>query len=776
MSEMTVVRNEFERGENNPAGVLTERIHAAAYAWHNYAKSTIGNRSDIERVPITNLQAFYKKYYQPDNVVLIIAGKFEEAKALALCEKYLGSIPRPKRKLDATYTEEPAQDGERNVTLRRVGSVGSVGLAYHMPSASHPDWAPLNLLAGIISQSPNGRLYQALVESKLANSANAFSGNNHDPGLFMASAQPESAKLLDQVKDKLIETMENLGSKPFTDAEVERAKNRFLRNEESRLRDSTAISQALSTAASLGDWRLLFIQRDRIAATSAADVNRVAKTYFKQPNRTVGIYIPVGQAQRLAISAAPSIESIVKDYRGSAKAEAAGEVFDPSPENLDARTKIVDLGGIKAGLLQKKNRGETVSFVLTLHYGNEESLKGLTTAAGMMPGLMMAGTKHHDRQALREEMEALGIRISPGAGGFGGRGGGGRRGGGGGFGAGTPGQLTFSIDAKHSTLPQAIKLLGEILREPAFPIEEFETTKNRMVAGSQNNRTEPAALAMERLTRLLSPYQTGDIRYVPTSAERTEQLKAVTLQQIKDIYAKQVGATQGELGIVGDFDPDSTVASVREILKDWKSDVPVRRIERLAHENVGAREEIDTPDKENAVFLAGVAFPLKETDPEFAALRLGNNMFGGSTLSSRIGNRIRQKEGLSYGATSQFTASPRDPEARFTVNVTMNPEFIDRVEKCFVEELDKFLKEGPSLTELADAQKAYLEAQKVSRAGDAGIAGQIVTNLELNRTFAHVTELEKKIAALSPDDVKAAFNKFIDPKKLVIIRAGDFKK
>src|SRR2546423_7821524 len=165
VSEMTVVRNEFERGENNPPGILMERIHSAAYEWHNYGKSTIGNRSDIERVPIENLQAFYKKYYQPDNVVLIVAGKFDEARALALVQKYLGSIPKPKRKLDDTYTEEPPQDGERTVVLRRVGAVGSVAAAYHVPSAAHPDHAPLSILASIISQSPNGRLYKALVES-----------------------------------------------------------------------------------------------------------------------------------------------------------------------------------------------------------------------------------------------------------------------------------------------------------------------------------------------------------------------------------------------------------------------------------------------------------------------------------------------------------------------------------------------------------------------------------------------------------------------------------
>ena len=429
-SEMTVVRNEFERGENSPSSVLNERIYAAAYEWHNYGKATIGSRSDIERVPIENLQAFYKKYYQPDNVVLIVAGKFNEAKALALVEKHLGSIPKPTRKLDATYTEEPPQDGERTVTLRRVGAVASAGLAYHMPAASHADWAPLSLLGGIISQAPNGRLYKALVESKLATNANARSENTHDPGLFTASAscQPET---LDAVRDTLVKTLESLGEEPFTEDEVNKAKVRSKRAAEQLQSNSQAMSQALSSASSHGDWRLLFLQRDHVAAVTAADVNRVAKMYFQKPNRTVGLYIPSKESSRLAVPSAPPIDVVVKDYKGGEVA-AAGEAFDPSPANLDARIKVIDEPGLKAGLLAKKNRGETVSLVLTLHYGNEESLKGQTNAAGMLPGLMMAGTKKHSRQALREELDSLGVRI--GMGGGGGRGGRGGRGGGGGGG------------------------------------------------------------------------------------------------------------------------------------------------------------------------------------------------------------------------------------------------------------------------------------------------------------------------------------------------------
>ena len=244
------------------------------------------------------------------------------------------------------------------------------------------------------------------------------------------------------------------------------------------------------------------------------------------------------------------------------------------------------------------------------------------------------------------------------------------------------------------------------------------------------------------------------------------------------IYQKQLGATVGELAVVGDFEQEATLSQVSLILKDWKSDVPVKRIERSAPGTIaGFTENILTPDKADATFRAGLTFPMKKTDADFAALRLGNLMLGGNTLSSRLGNRIRQKEGLTYGVTSSLTSSPRDPVTTFIVSATTNLLNIDRVEKAVIEELNLFLTKGPSPEELADAQKAFLEASKVGRTGDAAIAGAIATNPKTGpQVFRTPASMEKRIAALTPDEVKAAFGKYIDPKKLVIIRAGDFKK
>ena len=315
ISEFTVVRNEFERGENSPQGVLSQRVQAVAFEWHNYGKTTIGNRSDIERVPIDNLQDFYRKFYQPDNIVLIVTGAFEEGKALAVVQKYLGSIPTPERRLDPTYTEEPPQDGERNVTLRRVGKIGSIAIAYHMPAAAHPDWAPLEILGSVLSESKVGRLPAALVETKKATGVSARADESHDPGLFFVSAEPAEASL-EQVRDELLKIMDDLGSTPFSDEEVNRAKVRYKRTSEMMLSSASSMSQVLSSSSSLGDWRLFYLQRDRIAAVTAEDLNRVAKQYFPPYNRTVGLFVPSETPQRATIPAIESIAAVVKDYRG----------------------------------------------------------------------------------------------------------------------------------------------------------------------------------------------------------------------------------------------------------------------------------------------------------------------------------------------------------------------------------------------------------------------------------------------------------------------------
>ena len=756
LTEMTVVRNEFERGENTPSYILNQRLMSAAFQWHNYAKSTIGNRSDIERVPIESLQAFYHKWYQPDNVVLIVAGNFDAEKALALIAKYYGPIPRPQRVLPATYTEEPPQDGDKDVVLRRVGSVGMAGLVYHIPAASHADFAPLEVLAAMLDAEPSGALYKALVETKKASSVSSYAYPLHDPGVFEVDGQVDKSSTPEAVRDGLIEVMEKLGEAKASESEVERAKTKLAREFELELANSNGLARVLSEWQARGDWRLFFLNRDAIAKVTPADVTRVAKEYFLRSNRTAGVYLPTDHPDRAEVPPTPDVGQLVKDYKGG-EAVAAGEYFDPTAENIQKRTTFGELStGLKTAVLPKKTTGALATFELTLRYGNADSLKGQVSASQFLGTLMTRGTKKHGRQEIEDMLDKLKATVNA---------------------SGNGGQVTFSVECKRESVPAVLALLGEMLREPTFPAGEFDVLKRQLRDSLEQGRTDPQALAFRTLQRKLAPYPEDDVRYVPTIEESVKRLEAVTVDQVRKLYEEQLGGAAGELVAVGDLDPAAALKQMDEILKGWKAGTPYARIERPAVEGVkGERLVIETPDKANAVYAAGLTFPMTDADPDDPALEVADFVFGSGTLSSRLGVRVRQKEGLSYGVRSQFSADSLDPSARFQIFAICNPKNIDKVDASVLDETDKMRKDGAGDKEVEEAKKAYLAAQKVARGADGTVASELEQLLHAGRTFEYAIGLEKKIDALTAEQVSAAFRKYIDPARLVIVEAGDFKK
>ncbi len=769
-SEMTVVRNEFERGENSPQGVLMKRIEAAAYEWHNYGKPTIGNRSDIERVPVENLRAFYKKFYQPDNIVLIVAGKLDEKKTLGLVQKYFGAIPRPTRVLDTTWTEEPAQDGERAVTLRRVGDAGYVCAAYHIPAGSHEDFAALQVLGNILDTEPSGRLYKALVETHKAASAGAGAQGEHDPGLMFTVAELTKDGSLDDVKDILLATTEKIGESGVTTEEVNRAKQQILKQREQAAADTARVALSLSEWVAQGDWRLYFLYRDRIEKVTPEAVKDVAARYLTRNNRTVGVFIPTEKSERATVPPSPDINALVSNYKGRAPI-SEGEVFDATPANVEGRAQRQELpDGINVTLLPKKTRGEEVRVMLTLRFGDEENLKGYETALSFLPEMMLRGTKKLDFQQLRDELDRLKATLNGGSGG-GGRG----RGRGGGANGAVAG-VTFTIQAKRETLPDVLLILKQVLREPTFPADQFEIIKRERLANLEQALTEPSALAPRALQRELNPYPKEDVRYTPTMEESIQRLKDVTLEQVTKLHKEYLGSHSGELTIVGQFDAEPCLNILKDTLKGWAPAKPYARVPTtITREAAGLKDTINTPDKENATYVAGLLMPVRDDDPDYPALLMGNYILGGSgTLSSRLGNRVRQKEGLTYGISSGLNISSFDKRAAFSITAICNPKNIARVEQCVQEEVEKLLKDGIPQEELDQARQGWLQGEKVSRSSDAALMGILSSLTYTGRTMMWDADLEKKIEALTPEQVVAALRKYIDPKKLVIVTAGDF--
>jgi zinc protease len=752
-SEMTVVRNEFERSENSASRVLRQRVTAVAFDWHNYGKSTIGNRSDIERVPLPKLRDFYRRFYQPDNAMVVVAGRFDEEKALGYVQKYFGSLPRPERKLDRTYTEEPAQDGQRTVELRRVGDVGLVSVAYHIPAGPHPEYAVVEVLGRVLATEPAGRLYKALVETKKATSISGNSVAWHDPGLLGMTATVRKENSLEEVRGTLIEEIERIGTEGVLEEEVERVKQQFLKSREEALADTRSVAIQLSNWAAQGDWRLYFLHRDRIKRVTAADVQEVAAKYLQQNNRTVGLFIPTAEPQRVAIPSRPDVTAMVRNYQGGEELRE-GEPFDPSPANVEARTARFELpGGTKVAFLPKKTRGETVHVQLTLRYGTADSLAGQNVASEVLPQLILRGTEQLSYQQLKDALDQNRVTLN---------------------GSGWAGGARFEMQTKRPHLLAALDLLQQVLRTPSLSAEEFELLRRERLASLEQAKTQPMALAFREFRRMVEPYSKNDVRYRPTVDEDIARTEAASLDQVKQLYDEFLGAQDAELVIVGDFDSFEVQQIIEEILSSWTAKQSYSRITEQAFPDVKTDQQaILTPDKANAVYAAGQTFAMNDSDPDYPALVIGNFILGGG-FSSRLVDRVRRKEGFSYGVGSRLSTSALDNYSRVDIYAISNPENSPKVVETIAEEIELLLTDGITEEELALAKRGYLQSLTVRRTNDRTLTGILADTLSAERTMSYYADLEEKIQALTTEQVVTALRKRYDPKRLVVVTAGDF--
>jgi zinc protease len=747
-SEMSVVRNEFEMGENSAGGVLFQRMQRLAYAWHNYGNAIIGARSDIEAVPIERLQAFYRTWYQPDNALLIVGGRFDPGRALALVDKHFAPIPKPARALPALYTEEPVQDGERSVTLRRVGDTPLVAAMYRVPAGGHPDYPAVDVLVEALRVAPQGRLHRALVQKGLASQSWAGERALRDPGTMYFGAALAKDGAPEAARAALLATLDGVRKEPLTAEEVERARTSLLNQMEKAQLDGRALVGALSEFEAVGDWRLFFLYRDRLRAVTLADVRRVADTYLRPANRVVGTFLPTAQPERAEIPAAPGLQAQLEGYKGAA-ALAAGEAFDPSPQNIDARVQRRTLAnGIKTALLAKRTRGAKVVVQLNLHWGDEDSKAGHSTACALAGGMLLRGTERYTRAELRDALDRLKATVSANAEGA-------------------------SIETQREHLEETLRLVAEVLRRPSFPAAEFEELKRATLTSAETQRSDPSAIASEQLQRHLTPYPKGHWLYVQSVEERIAALKATTLQDARRCHA-MLGATGADFVAVGDFDAQALAALVEQLFGDWRNPAPYARIPARYFERPALEREVKTPDKANAVLRAGLAIRMRDDHAEFPAMVLANHLLGGSS-TARLPARVREKDGLSYSTYSWFSASQLDEVGSFNISAIFAPQNKARVEGAMREELARALKDGFSAEEVETAKRGLLEARRLARTNDGQLAGRLAMYLFLGRSFAWDVDFEKRIAALTPAEVHAALRRHVDPAKLAVSKAGDFR-
>jgi zinc protease len=752
-TEMTVVRNEMEMGENNPQSMLMQRTLQVMYDWHNYGKDTIGARADVENVDIPRLQAFYRMYYQPDNATLIVSGKFDTGKVLATIAGTLGKVPKPKRVLPVQYTLDPAQDGERSITLRRIGGVPMLWLGYHVPPGPHPDFAAVEILAGLLGEAPSGRLHKRLTEKQLASSTFGYAMALADPGVLILAAQLAPGQDVDAARRELIATAEGVAKEPITREELDRAKAKWLKSWDQAFTNPETVGISLSESIAQGDWRLFFLTRDRVRDAKLEDVQRVATQYLLPSNRTLATYVPTEKPQRAPQPARIGIAQALADFKPQAAA-AKVEAFEATPANIDARTKRFEVGGIRAAVVPKGTRGESVTAVLTLRFGDEKSLFGTGEVASFTADLLDKGTASMSREQIQDRLDALKTEMSISS---------------------DDGRVTVSLRSRREQLPGAIALVGELLRRPVFPADALDELRRQSLSSIEEHRHEPDALASNAIARHGDPYPRGDVRHARSFDEMVEDVNAVTLEKIRAFHTQFYGVAKGEFGAAGDLDVPKVQAALQAAFGDWKGGAAFTRVPQPLVKVAPERIVLKTPDKQNANLFARLPVPLSDNDADYPALMVANYLLG-SGGSSRLWKRIREKEGLSYDVRSSVAWSSHEENSTWLASAIFAPQNLPKVEAALREELARALKDGFTAQELAEGQRGLLSFRRLSRAQDSVMAASLANNLYLDRTFDVSARVDAAISKLTLAQVNEALRKYVKPDGLVTAVAGDFKQ
>ena len=643
------------------------------------------------------------------------------------------------------------------MTLRRSGGVPLLFAAYHTPPEASPEHAAVELLTLVWGDTPSGRLHKALTEKQLAASTFGFSQGLAQPGFVLFGAQLAPGQDVDAARNAMLASLESLAGAPVTEEEFQRARTKWLKDWEQSFTNPEAVGHALGDAAGQGDWRLLFLTRDRVRALTLPAVQKVAGQVLLAANRTLGTYLPTESPQRPPAPAAVDVAVEMKSFQPAAAA-ARVEAFDVTPVNIEKRTQRFSVGGIRAAVLPKGTRGGTVRANLTLRFGDEKTLFGQGEVPDTLAALLDKGTATLSRQQVQDRLDALKTEL--------------------GFSAGL-GRISVSISSRRDQLPEVIRLVGEMLRRPALAPQDLEEVKRQSLTSLEEQRKEPEAVlenALARLGNAAEPtYRRGDPRYARNFDEIATDIQSVTLEQVKAFHARFYGARLGEFSAVGDLDVAQVRAALTQALGDWnQAGEPYTRVPQPLRKLPPQRLQLVTPDKQNATLLARLPVPLTDNDADYPALMVANHLLGGGG-SARLWKRIRETEGLSYDVGSGINWSSTERSSEWVAHAIYAPQNRQKVETALREELARAVQDGFTATELADGVRGLLSLRRLSRAQDGSVAAGLANNLYLGRSYERSAEVDKALQALTLAQVNAALRRYLRPDALVLGVAGDFK-
>ena len=758
-SEMTVVRNEFEIGENDPEEALDKNIWATAYQAHPYHHSTIGWRSDIENVPITKLREFYDTFYWPNNAVVTVIGDFESKNALNLIYKYYGAIPKSPKPIPTVYTEEPKQEGPRRVIVKRNGQNGIVGIAHKNCKSLNKDYYSFAILDRVLSSGKNSRLYKALVDKAIATSVDISLIPFQDENLFITYATLTPTSKHEDVEKIILDEYKKLQDEGITDVELNAAKAQIRAAQAFRLDGSYSIASQINTAIAAGDWKFFTTYLDEINKVTAADVQEVAKKYLVEDQMTVGYFIPKKDDDDKKMGYLKNHDpNHPRAYR-EAHFLVDGQILNDTDVPLSLETALGSKTQLAKNVIDQKVSGVRVVSMKTgvkdvvtirgsLMGGDSFSPSSNSAVADMTAAMLDQGTTKRDKFAIAAVLEKLGATLSIYSGNE---------------------TVNFSARCLKTDVGTVINILAEELRYPLFDEKSFESVKKRRMALYKDNLENTDVRAAEAFSEKV--YPPGHPNYSIPTEQLLKDLEKMTLADVKDYYNKMYGPASMILVAVGDVDSKELQNQVKTNFSGWTGGVQYT-VPKKAEAKMADKTPFVVPikDKTSVSLIIGTGIGLKQDDKDYLPLNVGNYILGGN-FSARLMSTVRDNEGLTYGIYSTFTGQTYADGAWLT-RAYFNPDLCKRGLESTQNQISMWLDKGVSEDELKAKKTTITGVYKVALSTTGGVAAQLLSLAQRNIKMDYLDEYPDKINALTLNEVNAAIKKYIKPENLYIVVAG----
>lgn len=779
-SEMSVVRNELERGENYPEDALEKELYALAFREHPYHHPTIGWRSDVEGVPMDRLREFYNTFYWPNNATVILVGDFEVDNALTMIQNHYGKIPTSPKSIPNVYTVEPPQEGERRFEVNRAGDLPRVWLGFHVPQADHEDSYPLAALRHILGSTyeRSSRLYKILIDTSMAAETFARHDDLKDPGLFIVGATLNPEVEREAVEVAIQSELARLAREPVSHEELERVKSANRKGTILSKADPSSLAFMLGEAESKADWRWLMEYDDKFDKVAPQDIMRVTGKYFKRQNRTVGHFIPkhteiaemmgeaaaAVEAETGAVSAGGAVggtqvEQVMRLNDLLALKPAVAKAKVPKPKmhssSFAARAVRHTLDNGMTLLLMQNPGTESVGVTGIVRAGKYFTVQQNSNTAEVWADLLPKGSQNYNKMQIAELLEAMGI----------------------------PAGLEFSLDnyrmnfGTHlvaSDLGQYLDLLADVIARPALSEEELVKAKvewrSRYAEAMNNTRM----VAWNRLRREI--YPPSHPLYERPFEEQLGELDLVSAEDLRSVHERYCSPKATILTIVGDMDIDKTVGLIKEKFGRWSGpDVPPIHVDPVTLPTKGQRFEVSLPDKRSTDVVIAHPTDLRRTAKDFYAAKIGNAALGQDTITSRLGNIIRDRAGLTYGIHSAFSDTAFG-SAPWSISFSVNPRNVEKAINLAHEVVADYLEHGIDKEELSKETGRAVGSFTVGLASSLGIARALAEFEFLGLGPAELDAIAKRYASVSKEQVDTAIRRYFHPKNAITVVAGTFEE